>query len=436
MKNITNYLLHDLVPFIRYSVKAPKNRKIILFSLEGMLITVVNNLIANNNNLFATRLGANDYELSLVITLPQLIGMLVLIPGGILTDRMPNKRNMVIIALTSVAAFYTAIGFVPLLGLHRLQAFLLLLAISTGPMTIYNVSWQAYFSDVVEPDTRNTILTARTGLTFLVGIIISLGSGALLSAAKTINDKLWVHQIYFWTAVILLMVQAFVLKKIQDNKKHISSRIGIRDLKAALSELRSNKRFLGFIGVAIFFYVTWHMDWTLYFLGQVNYIGLNEAWLSYVSIGGAVVQFLTVGFWSRINVKWGVRFGMIFGNLGLSLFPICMIISTSIPSEYGKVVFLILNTLCNFAMATTTLNILQCLLQVIPDKNKTLNISIYTVLVTLSNAVMPLVGVSVYTALGADLQAMHMVFWIIFALRIVATGLWITRYIMLRNEPK
>ena len=35
-----------------------------------------NYLITFNNNLFATRLGASGYELSLVITLLQLVGML------------------------------------------------------------------------------------------------------------------------------------------------------------------------------------------------------------------------------------------------------------------------------------------------------------------------------------------------------------------------
>ena len=134
-------------------------------------------------------------------------------------------------------------------------------------------------------------------------------------------------------------------------------------------------------------------------------------------------------------MKRGVRYAIIFGNLGLAFFPISMILATSVSAENNKMVFLILNTLSNFAMATTVLNILQCLLQVIPEKNKTLNISIYIVLVTLSNAFMPLIGVSIYTALGADLQALHSVFWGIFFLRLISTGLWILRYKKLRNEP-
>ena len=81
---------------IVHKITEPGNRILLLFTLEGMLITLVNNLVGNNNNIFATRLGANDLQLSLLTTIPQLVGLIVLIPGGILTDRMKNKRNMVI----------------------------------------------------------------------------------------------------------------------------------------------------------------------------------------------------------------------------------------------------------------------------------------------------------------------------------------------------
>ena len=43
---------------VLHKISEPGNRILLLFTLEGMLITLVNNLVGNNNNLFATRLGA------------------------------------------------------------------------------------------------------------------------------------------------------------------------------------------------------------------------------------------------------------------------------------------------------------------------------------------------------------------------------------------
>jgi hypothetical protein len=302
-------------------------------------------------------------------------------------------------------------------------------------MTIYNVSWQSYFSDVVDAGERNSILTTRTGLAFLIGIIIPFSSGALLASADSVGDKISIHRAFFWVACVLLLLQITVLKKIQSSEVRQSARLGWKDLKAAFLELAHNKKFLGFVSVAMFFYLTWHIDWTMYFLGEVNYVGMNEAWLSYASIGTAVVQFLTIGFWSRINAKHSVRFSIIFGSLGLAFCPISMIIATSVPAGYGKIVFLILNTLSNLTLASVNLNILQCLLQVLPEQNKTLNISIYTVLVSLSNAVMPLAGVSIYKLLGSDKRALQTLFLGIFILRILSTGLWTLRWWLLRREP-
>lgn len=425
-----------MIPNLLHSATIPGNTILLLFTIEGILMTLVNNLINNNNNLFATRLGANDFQLSLIITLPQLVGMFVLIPGGILTDRMKNKRNMVTASLAAIAALYLLIGFVPALESNQFSAFLILFALSAGSMTIYNVSWQAYFSDVVEVENRNRILTARTGLAFLIGLIIPFICGILLVSAEGLGDKLAIHQAFYFTGAVLLLFQIFVLNKIKNNREQIHAAISIRDLKKSLLELTHNRKFLGFTAVALFFYLTWHIDWTLYFIGQVNYLKMDEAWLSYASIGSAIIQFLSIGIWSRINRKMGVRYAIIFGNIGLALCPFSMVIATSVPAEYGKVIFLILNTLSNFTFATTTLNILQCLLQVIPEKNKTLNISIYTVLVTLSNAFMPLIGVYFYTLLGGNLKALHILFMIIFVLRIISTGLWTLRWWKLRKEPE
>lgn len=434
MKNIVKYLINVRIPHAINSIASPRNRIMRLFTYEGILITLINNLVGGHNNLFATRLGAGDYELGLVTILPQLVGMAVLIPGGILTDCLKNKRNMVTSALFAVACIYIVIGFVPALASNKLGVFLILLALSSAPMTIYNISWQAYFSDVVHPNGRNSVLAVRSSMSFLIGITITLTGGALLSSASTNAEKIRIHQMFLWVAAAFLLIQIYVLNRIPSESANQSKRLNLRELKKAFVDLIHNKKFLGFVSVAIFFYMTWHIDWTLYYIGQTQYLGMNEAWLSYVNIGSAVVQFLTMGIWSKINSKRGVRFAIIFGSLGLALCPVGMIISTSINTPNAKLIFLIINTLFHITMATTALNILQCLLQVIPENNKTLNISIYTVLVMLSNGIMPLVGVTIYRWLGADLRALHMVFWIIFVLRIMATGLWTLRWWLLRNE--
>jgi hypothetical protein len=426
---------------LRLANKLKKIKKsdnnMLLFAFEGVLITLINNLINNNNNLFATRLGASDIQLSFLITIPQIVGIMILIPGSILTDRMINKRRMVIFSLSALVCVYAAVGFVPVLGKHSFTAFLILLAISVGPMTMYNTSWQAYFSDVVPINRRNQTFTLRTKWAFLVSVATPLVTGFLLASASTVSGKIKLHQSFFWACCVFLVFQIMTLKRISGGNSHSQSgSIGFRDLKIAASDMLHNRKLLGFIGVSLFFHMSWQADWTMYYIGQVNYLKLNEAWLSYVIVGGAAVQFLTVGFWSRVNERYGVRFSIIFGSIGLCFFPLNMILGTSLPIHIGPTVFLILGTLSNFAFATVALNLMQCLLQVVPEKNKTLSIAIYTLLIALSNAVMPMAGVKLYTVLGANLKALHITFLILFVARIIGTGLWTLRWWLLRKDPK
>lgn len=438
MNNNTNMIISKssrLLNIIKNTKKS--NNAMILFALEGVLFTLINNLVNNNNYLFATRLGATNFQLSLVVALPQIVSMLILLPGGILTDRMHNKKRMVILSLSLLASVYVALGFVPMLGDYSLAAFLVLLAISVGPMTMYNTSWQAYFSDVVPIKNRNKTFTLRTKWAFLINVAAPLLTGALLALAATNSSKLRLHQSFFWISCILIVLQIVLLKRITGgNVEAHSSSVTFKDLKLVVSDMLHNRKFLGFLGVSLFFHMIWQSDWTLYYIGQVNYLELNEFLLSVAIGGGAAVQFLTVGFWSRVNEKRGVRFSIILGSFGISLFPLVMIISTSLPLHIGKIVFLVLGTLANFAFATVALNLLQCLLQVVPEKNKTLSIAVYTLMISLSNAVMPMAGVKLYTILGENLKALHITFIILFIGRLIATGLWTLRWWMLRKEPK
>jgi len=144
-------------------------------------------------------------------------------------------------------------------------------------------------------------------------------------------------------------------------------------------------------------------------------------------LGATTAQFLTMRFWSRVNEKHGVVLPVTFGILGLSLCPVAMIISTSLPVSIGPYVFLPLHAIVSLPLAAITLNMLQCLLQVAGEEYRSFSISVYTCLICLSNAVMPVAGIALYRALGGDRNGLRLTFAIIFTLRIAAAFLWLLR---------
>jgi MFS family permease len=249
--------------------------------------------------------------------------------------------------------------------------------------------------------------------------------GAILLRTAAGSGKIIVHQFFYLCAALFLVLAAVNYRRIKAVRPAAPKRVSFYETKKAVKRLLHNKRYLLFIGTAIFFYMTWHFDWTLYFIGQVKYLKMNEFQIGLTTLGSTTAQFLTMRFWSRRNEKHGVVLPVVFGILGLSLCPVVMIIATGLPISIAPYIFLLLHALVSLPLATTTLNMIQCLLHVADKRNVSLSISVYTCLVCLSNAVMPVAGVALYRLLGGDRNGLRCTFAIIFALRIAAACLWL-----------
>jgi len=435
-------------PFTRVRKFAGSDPVAARYAADGLLAALAVNLASNNNNLFALRLGAGDYQLSLVQFLPQLFTMLILIPGGLFAGSLHNKRRIIISALITGAIGYSLCALSPFFRFmphgseinpaYSIYFFLVFLALAAGSMATYNISWQSFFPEVVDIKERNRVLTMRSHMDVFISIPLPLLVGAVLLRTAAGSGKVIVHQCFYLFAALFLVLAALNYRRIKAVRPAAPKRVSFFEINKTVKRLSHNRQYLLFIAAALFFYMMWHFDWTLYFIGQVNYLKMNEFQIGLTTLGATTAQFLTMRFWSRVNEKHGVVLPVTFGILGLSLCPIVMIISTSLPVSFGCYVFLPLHAIVSLPLATTTLNMLQCLLQVADEENISFSISVYTCLVCLSNAVMPVAGVVLYRSLGGGRDGLRLSFAIIFILRIAAAGLWLLRWKRLkvgRAEP-
>ena len=394
------------------------------YSIDGLLIMGAISLAGNNHNIFAQRLGAGDYHLSLIQFLPQILNMLILIPAGLFADSLLNKRRMLSGALFGAAFFFVLAGMSAFITVHTIYFFLGFVALANVSVAMYNLGWQAYFPEVVGEEQRNAVLTFRARVTMIVSFIMPLLSGGILAAVAGESGKIIVHQIFYVLVGVLLMANAIFLRRIKATAPATPRRVTRAQFAEAVRSLRRNRPFVLFAAVALFFHITWHMDWTLYFIGQRNYLGMNEFLLSLTGVGGMLAQLLTIGFWSRQNAKHGVEKPVTYGILGLAGCPVAMILALTVPTWMGIPVFLVANFMAHMAFATIALSFFQCVLKVIDPKYRSLSFSIYTCFIMLSNAVMPVAGVALYRTLGGNMPALRNAFIIVFFLRIAATLLW------------
>ncbi len=410
----------------------------ILLAWEGLLATLVLQLGTAYTSMFASRMGASKAQIGTLASLPSLVALFVLLPGALASERMRNRRRMVVLSVLALGACYFLASLSPIAGPARVLFLIACISVASGPLALYNVSWQAYFSDILPSDARNRAYATRTRMVFFIGIVAVLGVGlALARFPRSDGDRILMYQGMFFLAALLVVPQWRILSRLPsvDRNPPPPRESAGHTLSRSLRVIAAHRGFLWFLGASFFFHMAWQMSWPLFFLTQVVYLGSDESWLSLVSVSASLVQWMTVGFWSRFIERHGVRMTLWIGALGLAFNPLACSIAMRIPGPAALPSYLLLNLVNSLTFSAFQLAILLCLLEVIPEEGKTVNLSIYSLFTTLSNAVMPMVGVGIYRALGNDRFAMMAAMEISAGLRFLGALLFLLRYLLLRKEP-
>jgi MFS family permease len=130
---------------------------------------------------FATRMGANSFQISLLAAGPAVIHLLFSIPAG----RWLENRSL------SKASFWTAVihrvGYVLLIPLPwlfaeslQIWAVVLITLFMSIPGAFLAIGFNALFADVVPPDKRGELVSKRSALTSVIMTVATLLSGQLL----------------------------------------------------------------------------------------------------------------------------------------------------------------------------------------------------------------------------------------------------------------
>lgn len=402
-------------------------------AIEGLLAAVFLNLATAYTQMFASRMGASDDQIGLINSLPQLLAMLVLIPGALLASRVSDRRRPVELAILAAGMLYGIAGFSPWVGSNRVWFLVGIIALANAPVALYNTTWQSYFSNVVPIHERNSYFTRRTSMTFFASIIILQGVGLILGSAQNEAVRLVLYQCCYWLAFLVSILQYRVLRRgPNDPGDHVAT--GLKDLLAAGREITRCRGFVMFCLVSLFFHIGWYMAWPLFFLIQVNYMGSNETWLALVAVPASVVQWLTVRFWGRFIERRGIRITLVIGCIGLAVNPMMAVLAAHLPADLQLPGLLVFNLLNGFTFGAFQLSILQCLLEVVPVRYRTINISTYTTVLLLANAVAPLMGVRLYSLFGSDLRAMTLSLAVSSAIRLLGTAMFLLRWYLMRNQ--
>lgn len=374
--------------------------------LNGVFSIAATNLVANYYPKFAERLGAGDFLIGLLSSLPSAICIFTLIPGAILIDNFNNKKSITGIIMLIQKLFYLFIALIPILPSSlRALVFVLLVGIMNLPGSIGTMGYQSCMGDIFNPRDLGTAMSNRNAVSTAVGTIITLLSAQLIiKLPKTDSEIIILYQILFLITFLLALgevITFFKFKGIENVKNIKKEREGsyLDSLKETIKSIPKERNYKIFLISSLVFYFGWQMGWPLFNIYTISNLKADEFWLSIIAVASSLSSIAAYRLWANFARKKGNIYALFIATIGMSLTPLMYSVSRSLP------VLVIFNIIVGISTAGTTQILFNLLLEVTPGNNRTTYMAIYNTIMNISAAFSPLIGVAIsektniYTAL-------------------------------------
>lgn len=399
------------------------DRNALFIILEGIAFTMVFNLYNPFVQMFAKRMGAEDIHIALINALPPLVAIFILIPCGILIERINKKKQTTIFLIFLNSLFYAAIIFVPFIPNQvKVIIYILLIGLMNMPGSLYLTTWQSFYADTFSGSQANRVYSLRSKYGAFFGLLTALLTGYILTAIpKTEEGRLVVYQFFYAACFAISLLQLYFLSRVRQQKPELDATGNGRQLLSfRLADFRNmlaNRGFIAFCLCAFVFHFTWQMGWPLFFLYNADYAKLNEFQMGLVTVAAGTTSFLSYSIWNRLQEKYGNRSLIIFGALGIALNPLFF------TTQVGFFTIIVVNIYSGIFAAGFTFTLFCGLLETLPENKKTVYISVFNTLTSITGFIAPLVGVWIYEQTNIYLAMLA-----VGLLRVAATMFYVVRW--------
>lgn len=283
----------------------------------------ISNVAAPFLPVFLTRLGASNFQVGLLSSMPGVTGLILAILVGRFLQTRTNivpwygaSRLMVILcyALTGILTLSVSEQFV-------IIATLAIWAFATIPQTALSVAFSVVMNAVAGPEGRYALLSRRwaifglTGVigTFIVTRVIDLISFPLNYAVMFIVLSLGGFFSFYFSRKIQLPDQvAPPLPDIRSPRQNIQNYITL---------LRENPAFLSFSTKRFVYFSAIVLSQPIMPLFLVREVRATDSQIGTVNMTLTLVMLVGYFLWPRISRRRGGRFVLLATTLGMTLYP-------------------------------------------------------------------------------------------------------------------
>lgn len=365
-------------------------------------------------------LSVTNYQVGLINSLPQFMGMFGMLIGSMILNRLTEKKTFTAFAFLITRLFLLAVIFVVYLpSSYAGWIFVLLIGFMNIPGAFATLSWQSLIGEMISDVRRNTFFSLRNKLLTFVGMTFTVIIGIFLSFFAENNP--FPYQSIFLVAFFAGLVEVYYLFRHIEKKKDI--RNSKKSYKINFSAF-SHKPFVVFLVCGLLFNFTWQMAWSLFSIYQIKYAGATGVWISAISVTSLIGQIISYKWWGRMADKYGNHLMMIPVSIGMATAPVLNILSTNL------IYLTVINALAGLFISGTVLLLFNLLLEVTTDENRDSCISNYNILLAIIGFIAPQIGVFLL-----EKYSMNTAMIISTIARLLSGGSFFFLYVFLQKRP-
>jgi len=382
----------------------PVDRRNARFSVWNAAAAAVSlNLINPYVGIFAVYLGADNMQLGYLNSWPQAASVAAVLLLASTVGQSPRKQawtaGINLVGRTAALGAAAVPWFPPT---WRIWALILFWVLSVFPYSVGTTTQNSFLADIFPAQERGRAFAARNSWSTAAGMITVLLAGWAL-------DHLFPYplgyQLIFFGSFAAGVLEIFLFLRLRSPEASAAPRRGEsvpHPLQANLTEtwqtyaaVFRHQPFLVFVLCSIPFHFTWQMAWPIFTRFQVTDLGMDNTWMSLVTVANSLSAVIAYPFLARKAERVGNLRMLAESAVNLALAPVLTAICPS------AVWVAVINLYTGIGVAGVNLFVLNCLLDIAPEKTRAGFLAVHAALVSASAAIAPLVGAYLMTAYTA-----------------------------------
>jgi len=361
--------------------------------IDGMWYSVMVGLTNPFFGVFAIKLGAGDYLVGLLASLPAFVAMISQLPGAVYTNRFARHLDPVIRSAWAYRVFYLVFAVIPFInirGVSRAWLFVLLLAVANFPGTVCGVAWTALMGKLIPGNIRGSVFGERNMASSLVTLVATAVAGVWLDVVRFPYNYSSIYVVSFG----VLMASLYYLTKLREEPSPPAFPVPPPSIPAGPPRarrgrlaLRANPRFTAFTLASFVFHLGLNLPAAVFTILFVRLLHLPQSWIGAFSTFSGITSVLTYRAWGRLADRRGNLWVLVASTAGFAGLVLLYAVSGS-PYWIS-----LLMLAAGVVTAGFNLALFNGLLDVAPQEGRATYIAIFNTLIGATGFLAPILGV-------------------------------------------